>query len=60
MYAFRSNINSEDRIKTVSIITKKFNLNAVLAQHQTQILENNIFDNVVLKILKSKRVLNTF
>ena len=60
MYAFRSNINSEDRIKTVSIITKKFNLNTVLAQHQTQILENNIFDNVVLKILKSKRVLNTF
>jgi len=60
MYAFRSNINSEDRIKTVSIITKKFNLNTVLAQHRTQILENNIFDNVVLKILKSKRVLNTF
>ena len=60
MYAFRSNINSEDRIKTVSIITKKFNLNTVLAQHQTQILENNIFDNEVLKILKSKRVLNTF
>ena len=60
MYAFRSNINSEDRIKTVSIITKKFNLNTVLAQHQTQILENNIFDNVVLKILKSKRVLYTF
>ena len=60
MYAFRSNISSVDRIKTVSIITKKFNLNTVLAQHQTQILENNIFDNVVLKILKSKRVLNTF
>jgi len=60
MYAFRSNINSEDRIKTVSIITKKFNSNTVLAQHRTQILENKIFDNVVLKILKSKRVLNTF